>query len=506
MQGSLINFGVKHYLQYRYRRIEAIHHRSPQLQQDLYKRLVAKLATTAIGKDYGIVPDLDIEAFRHIMPIVSYEALLHYIDRSVSGEADVLYPGIPKYFAKSSGTTNARSKYIPVTDDMINDNFICSSWDSMTMVYNQRPDTRIFADKSLLMGGTITAHPDNPAMRIGDVSAIMINEMPAIGRPFYTPDFKTAMLEDFELKLERMTAITSTEPVAMFGGVPTWLIVLMKRLLAETGKEHMGEVWPDARLYMHGGVGFRPYREHFDRLFPNGQLDYMEVYNASEGYIGLQDDFASDDMLLMTDNGIYYEFMRLTDYDAGHYEKAMGLSDIEVDTTYVLVMSSVAGLWRYIPGDTVTFTSKAPYRLRVAGRISQFINVFGEEVMVSNTEQAIATICQQFDCAVRDYTVAPVYLSSTTKGRHQWVIEWEKAPTDTEAFAQSLDDYLRSINSDYDAKRSADLALTRLELLSVGTGTFAQWLANRNRLGAQVKVPRLSNSREFVEEVLAFRS
>lgn len=502
MQASIINFGVKQYLQFRYRRIDKIHNEAPSIQLSNYKRLLERLAKTQYGKDHDITTPLPYSAYRQILPIVTYEDLYPYIERSLTGEQNVLYPGQPKYFAKSSGTSNARSKYLPVTEDMINDNFICSSWDAMAMVYEQRSETRIFANKSLLLGGTIERHPDYGDQRVGDVSAIMINEMPAIGRPFYTPDFETAMLDDFGLKLDRMCRITKDEPVAMFGGVPSWLLVLCRKMLELTSREHMGQVWPDARLYMHGGVGFKPYQAQFDELFPEGQLNYMEVYNASEGYIALQDQFDTDDMLLMADNGIFYEFITLSHHEAGAYDQAILLDDVEIDQVYVIVLSTVGGLWRYIPGDTVRFTSVAPYRIQVAGRVSQYINVFGEEVMVSNTDQALAEACALHNCQVADYTVAPIFLQGATRGGHEWLVEWEKAPEDLDAFASLLDDKLRAINSDYDAKRYGDMALGQLKITSLQPGTFRQWLHNKGKSGAQVKVPRLSNDRAMAKELI----
>lgn len=501
MPASLINFGIKQYLHYRYRRIRAIHQSAPALQADLLRRLISQCADTRIGREYRWRSHGRHEQLLAHLPLHEYEDFYPYIDRMLRGEERVTYYQDPKYFAKSSGTTNDRSKYIPVTEDMIQDNFIATSWDAMAMVYHQRPEARLFADKSLLIGGTIQPHHLYPEVTVGDVSAIMLHEMPAIGRPFYTPDFETAIMDDFEAKLARMARITAGERVTMFGGVPTWIIVLFRLMLEQSGKDHMGEVWPDARLYMHGGVGFEPYRSLFEGFFPSPDFDYMEVYNASEGYIGMQDILGSDDMLLMVDNGIYYEFVPLTDYHQNK-DTAIPLEGVEVGVTYVLVMSSIAGLWRYIPGDTVVFTSTAPYRLKVAGRTSQYINVFGEEVMVANTEAAIAAACQRIPARISDYTVAPVYLEGEQKGRHQWVVEFDEAPADLGAFAKVLDEALRAVNADYDAKRYLDLAMVELDLHVVAHGTFARWLESRGRRGAQVKVPRLSNDRTVVEEVL----
>lgn len=506
MHASIINYGIKHYLAYRHRRIRAMHTDAPALQDQLLRTLLNKGADTAYAKDYGLSRQTTYKAFAEMLPVVEYETIYPYIDRCLRGEADVLAPGHIRYFAKSSGTSNDRSKYLPVTEEMISDNFICSSWDAMAMVYHAMPDARIFADKSLLVGGTLQPYVHNPNVTIGDVSAIMINEMPGIGRPFYTPDFDTAMLDDFDLKLRRMVEITSTEPVTMFGGVPTWLIVLMKRMLDHTGKEHMGQVWPQARLYMHGGVGFGPYRDQFEELFPAQQLTYMNVYNASEGYIGLQDSFDQDSLLLMVDNGIYYEFVTMEDYHQQRYDRCLPLEGVKVGTEYVLIMSTCAGLWRYVPGDTVRFVSTAPYRLQVSGRTSQYLNVFGEEVMVSNTDRAISEICAVTGSKIVDYTVAPIHLTNTHQGCHHWLIEWAIMPGDLDLFADMLDDRLRLINSDYDAKRAGDMALRRLQLDTLPSGAFRSWLKARGKAGSQVKVPRLSNDRSIVTELLAYNS
>ena len=502
MTTSIVNFGVKQYLAFRYQRIRDMRDNAPELQYKWLKKLLKQAEPTSYGTQLGLSEDLTYHLFARRVPAMHYEEYYPFIESMMLGKSNILTPGVTTYFAKSSGTTNDKHKYIPVNKGMIDSNFITSSWDSMNIIYHQRPETRIFADKSLLIGGSLESFPKFPNTIVGDVSAIMIDQMPAIGRPFFTPDFTTATMSDFELKMKEMARITSKEDVVMFGGVPTWSIVLFQHILDYTGKKNMQEVWPNAKTYMHGGVGFSPYRAQFDKYFPDG-IDYLEIYNASEGYIAMQDDYEDDGLLLMVDNGIFFEFITLEDYQNQNWNAILPLEGVKEGRTYVLIMSSINGLWRYIPGDTIVFTQLAPYKIRVAGRTKQCLNVFGEEVMVSNTDQALANTCQKFGVIAKDYTVTPKHLTAKQKGRHDWIIEFlDKCPVNLDLFGEVLDQELQSLNGDYAAKRVKDMALTQLQITQVPLGTFQSWLQSRGRTGSQVKVPRLSEEGQYYREIL----
>ncbi|NRA50656.1 MAG: GH3 auxin-responsive promoter family protein, partial [Phaeodactylibacter sp.] len=361
-----------------------------------------------------------------------------------------------------------------------------------------------FECKSMIMGGSLFPFEPFPKTTYGDVSAIMIQNMPAVGRPFFTPDFKTALLHDWEVKLEKLAQIGANEPeMVMIGGVPTWTVVLFRRILELTGKHNMLEVWPKFQGYIHGGVSFTPYRKQFEAFFPSDEISYQEIYNASEGYFAAQDDFSRDDMLLLLNNGVYYEFLPMSEWHKPN-PIAVPLHEVQVGKNYALVITTNAGLWRYTPGDTVTFTSTTPYRIKITGRTKQFVNAFGEEVMVENTDQALHVACQQTGAIVSEYTVAPVYFEGNSKGGHQWLVEFEKEPADESKFVRLLDLALQSANSDYEAKRSKNLALEELQLHTLPPGTFHDWMRSKGKFGGQHKVPRLANHRKYVEEILNY--
>jgi hypothetical protein len=351
------------------------------------------------------------------------------------------------------------------------------------------------------MGGSLSSFQENPSVTIGDISAIMIKRLPPIGRPFYTPDFETALLEDWEEKIEIMAEKCLHQNVVMFGGVPTWNIVLFNKMLEISGKQTIGEIWPNVHTYLHGGVGFKPYRKQFDLYMGKEDFDYYEVYNASEGYFSVQDFSNTDGMLLLTDNGIYYEFIPIEEWGKEDPETVL-LEDVELNRNYAIVITNFGGLYRYMPGDTVSFSSLSPYRLHVTGRTKHFINVFGEEVIVGNTDQALALTCKEIPAILNEYTVAPIHLERDKKGGHQWLVEFERPPVDLTAFARLLDKNLRLVNSDYDAKRSKGLALKNLTIKVLPEGTFHQWLKAKGKYGGQHKVPRLSNDRVYAEELL----
>jgi len=500
---KLFNKGVKQYLKLRYNRIERMRIAPVEVQEKTLTSLLYRAKDTKYGKKHGFHEINDHASYIQNVPVVEYEDVKPYISKMMEGESDVLWPGVIKWYAKSSGTTNDRSKYIPVSEDSLYKNNVAASWDTMAITYHEVPDSEIFQKKSLIMGGAISAWEYNPKVTIGDISAILLHRMPAIGRPFYSPDFKTACLHDWEEKIRLMSQICTQDDIVMFGGVPTWTIVLFKKILKRTGANNMHEVWPNVRYYFHGGVGFDPYIDQFKEFFPDPDFKYFEVYNASEGYFGVQDRSNEKGMLLLLNNDIYYEFITMDELDKD-VPNSIPISGVELDTNYAIVISSSAGLWRYMPGDTVKFSSIKPYRVEVSGRTKHFINVFGEEVMVGNTDKALADTLKKFSAEVSDYTVAPIFMDKINKGGHQWMIEFEKAPDNLAEFEHLLDENMQKINSDYAAKRYKDIALKKLQIVPVSSGTFLRWLKSKGKVGGQNKIPRLYNSRKYVDELINF--
>ncbi len=490
------------YHRQRYQNIQHFMAHPHEVQQRLFKELIQTSRHTAWGKQYEYKTIRTPEIFAHRIPVQDYESLKPYIQRMMYGEKDVLWGGQVRWFSKSSGTTSDKSKYIPVSTQNLRQCHIKGTWDTMTLFYQNRPDARQFELKSMLMGGSLTRFAPYPRTMVGDVSAIMIQHMPWVGRPFFLPDRKTALTEAWEIKLELLAQVGARElHVVMIGGVPTWTLVLFRRILEITGKSNMLEVWPYFQAYIHGGVSFMPYKTQFEALFPSLSVSYQEIYNASEGYFAIQDDFTSDDMLLLLDNGIYYEFLPMEEWDKA-FPVAVPLWEVQKGKNYALVISTNSGLWRYAPGDTVQFTSVQPYKIRITGRTKQFVNAFGEEVIIDNTDRALAETCRQLGAIATEYTVAPIYFNNNARGGHEWLIEFEKTPADLEHFTNLLDVNLQKINSDYEAKRYRNMALDRLRLHVLPVGTFHRWLGIKGKLGGQNKIPRLANNRQYVDEIL----
>ena len=475
-----------------------------ETQEATLKQLIQAARDTHWGKCYGYSKIHASEDFASQVPIQDYESLKPFIQRMMHGEKDVLWNGQVQWFSKSSGTTNDKSKFIPVSRTNLNKCHIRGSWRTMMWFYHNRPDARQFEMKSLIMGGSLAPFKDHPKSLIGDVSAIMIRNMPTVGKVFYTPDLKTATIEDWEEKLEKMAWICGRESrMVMIGGVPTWTVLLLRRILEITGKKNMLEVWPNFQGYIHGGVSFAPYREQFKTFFPSPDISYQEIYNASEGYFALQNDFNDDSMLLLLNNGIYYEFIPAEEWGKKN-PMAIPLQEVEIGKNYALVISTNAGLWRYRLGDTICFTSLLPPKIKITGRTKQFVNAFGEEIMVSNTDKALVITCKEFNAIVSEYTVAPIYFEGSGKGGHEWLIEFEKRPLDIEAFNHRLDVNLQILNSDYEAKRFKNMALKELQMRVLPKGTFHSWLRSKGKFGGQNKVPRLANHRKYVEDILGF--
>ena len=494
----IVNNIVKQYLKFRYRRIHRMREAPYRAQGQWLTKLTQMAKNTDYGKRYGFASIRSYEEFARQVPIVDYEEIKPEIRKMMMGEKDILWPGYVKWYSKSSGTTSDKSKYIPVPSQNLRQCHIQGSWDSMSVLYHHRPDAQSFAKKSLIMGGSVSRFDPYPKTRTGDVSAVMLYNMPVLGRPFYTPDFETALLDDWEEKIERMTNITKEEDVVMIGGVPTWTVVLINRILEKTGKDHMLEVWPNAMAYLHGGVGFDPYKEQFKKYFPDPNFVYQEIYNASEGFIGIQDDHAINSLLLLTDNAMFFEFEDM------HSGEVVPLEGVKTGVNYSLIMSTNSGLWRYRIGDTVMFDSILPHRFKITGRTQQYINVFGEEVMIANTDKALAQTCRELGAKAEEYTVAPIFLDDQDKGGHEWVVEFEEMPSNLKEFAARLDKNLQKLNSDYEAKRSYDLALEQLQLTTVAPGTFHNWMRSRGKYGGQNKVPRLSNTRKYIDQLLVY--
>jgi hypothetical protein len=500
---TLANNIFRFYLHRRLNRIQRFMSHPGIVQQEWLNRLLLSARDTEWGKMHGFAQIRNQADFARAVPVQDYDSLKPFISRMMYGEKDVLWNGQVRYYSKSSGTTSDKSKYIPVTSQNLRLCHIRGTWDTMSFFYNQRPNAKQFERRSLLMGGSLFQFEPFPKTIIGDVSAIMIHNMVWAARPFFTPDFETALMANFEEKIERMARICSQQDVVMVGGVPTWTVVLFRRILELTGKDHILEVWPNLQGYIHGGVGFAPYREQFRRFLPSPKVSYQEIYNASEGYFAIQNDFTKDDMLLLLDNGVYYEFLPVGEWNQPH-PQAIPLEEVEAGKNYAIVISTNSGLWRYTPGDTVTFTSTAPYKLKITGRTRQFVNVFGEEVVVENTDRALAETCRETGAALAEYTVAPVFFKESAKGGHEWLVEFERPPADIEHFSRLLDQNLQRINSDYEAKRYRNLALGPLRLHSLPAGTFHRWMKKRGKFGGQHKVPRLSNERKYLDEILSF--
>ncbi len=475
-----------------------------EVQKEVWRELIQAARYTEWGRRYNYRKLRTPQDYAQTVPVNDYETLKPFIQRMMMGEKDVLWNGQVRWFSKSSGTTSDKSKFIPVSRENLRACHIRGTWDTMNIFYHNHPEAKQFECKSLLMGGSLVAYPKYLRTMIGDVSAIMIHNMPTIARPFFTPDFETALMAEWEEKLERTARLCSQDPtMVMIGGVPTWTVLLLRRILEMTGKKHLLEVWPDFQLYIHGGVSFTPYKKQFEAFFPSDQVSYQEIYNASEGYFAIQNDPSQDDLLLLLNNGIYYEFLPVEEWGSSN-PQTISLAEVETGKNYALVITTNSGLWRYLVGDTVTFTSVNPYKIRITGRTKQFVNAFGEEVVVENTDRALAITCRQTDATVTEYTVAPIYFQGSGKGGHEWLIEFENPPLDLGQFRRHLDANLQMINSDYEAKRYKSMALEQLQMKVLPKGTFYNWLRSKGKFGGQHKVPRLANHRKYVEEILDF--
>jgi hypothetical protein len=481
------------------------HFKNPlELQHTSLDELIFSGRNTEWGKKYGYADIGNYEQFKARVPISTYEEIFPYIDRMMHGEQNVLWSSPISWFSKSSGTTNARSKFIPVSKESLENCHMMGGKDMITLLINNKPETRIFEGKGLSIGGSLSNNPLNSSLLLGDVSAVVIKNLPIWAQIIRTPSLDVALMDDWDQKIEKMAIETSKENVTSILGVPTWTLVLIEKILEISGKKSILEVWPNFEFLVHGAVAFGPYREMFRNLvFPSSEVRFLEIYNASEGFFAIQDDLSlPDEMLLMLDYGIFYEFIPMG-LLGEELDNVVSLEQVELGVNYAVLITTNSGLWRYKIGDTVKFTSILPYRIKISGRTKHFINAFGEELIIENAEKAISVACIQTNSEIKDYTAAPAYMEGGKKGSHEWVVEFSKAPKDLRIFVEILDRTLREINSDYDAKRSYDLVLIPPQLLVAPKGTFYAWMRARGKLGGQHKVPRLSNNREFIDGVKA---
>jgi hypothetical protein len=481
-------------------RIDAWKNNPVAAQREVLQDLVTSAQYTEFGRKYDFKSLYNIKAFKRSIPIHEYDDLKPYISRIMDGEQNLLWNTPVNWFAKSSGTTSEKSKFIPVSQESLEDCHFKAVKDVLTMYYEFHPFSDLLTGKGLVIGGSHTIHQVNEESHYGDLSAVLMQNTPFWGSWIRTPELSIALMDEWESKIEKLARHTIQENVTSISGVPTWTIVLFRRILEITGKQNISEVWPELELYMHGGVSFVPYREQFEKLIGR-KIHYLEMYNASEGFFGAQDYPDSDGMLLFPDHGIFMEFMPIEEYGKDD-PQTIGLREVETGRNYALVISTNGGLWRYCIGDTIQFTSLYPFRIKVSGRIRHYINAFGEELIVDNTDKAISIACEQTGAIVNDYTAAPVYFDDDENGAHQWMIEFEKAPGRLDHFTFELDLALKSLNSDYEAKRYKDIALRLPIIQSLTKGTFNVWLKEKGKLGGQHKVPRLSNDRKYVEEIL----
>jgi hypothetical protein len=476
-----------------------------EVQEEWLERLLEKGRETEFGKKFNFDQIKNYQDFKENVPLQDYDEVKVYVDRALKGEDDVLWPGETKWFAKSSGTTSDKSKFIPVTKDSLEDCHYKGGKDLLAIYYAQFPNSRLYKGKHLVVGGTATQNNLRPDSYVGDLSSIILKNLPWWAEIKRTPSREIALMSEWEEKIERLAETTMLEDVSSISGVPSWTLVLLNRILEKSGKKDIREVWPNLELFMHGGVSFKPYEKEFKRLIPHDDMTYIESYNASEGFFGIQDEIGGD-LLLMLDYGIFFEFIPMDEYAGKNSKTIVSLDDVEVNKNYALVISTNGGLWRYIIGDTVRFSSLKPYRFTVSGRTKHFINVFGEEVIIENADQAINEACKQTDALVKDYTACPIYMEGGNQGGHEWLIEFSTPPTDLDAFSVILDNTLKAVNSDYEAKRSSDLTLNFPVVHQAENGTFDEWLKKKGKLGGQHKVPRLSDTRAIFDEIIALQT
>ena len=498
---SVLNFLIKRNFLRFYPRVNRAKTKPLELQEKTFKRLISRAKKTDFGKKHNFENIKTYSDYTRNVPIASYNDLKGDIERMMLGESNVLWPGRTKWFSKSSGTTSDKSKFIPISYASLHLCHLRGGLYLLSNYFKLFPKSKMFKGKSLALGGSKQKNDINPKAITGDLSSILIANTPFWVESFRTPHKSIALMEDWDEKLELMARSIMDQDVTNLSGVPSWMLILLKRIIEIKGVKTINEVWPNLELFLHGGVNFAPYVEQFNAIVEPGSMFYLNAYNASEGFFAFQDTKESDDMLLLPNVGVFYEFIRPDELGSSN-AKAVSLADVELNTNYAILISTNAGLWRYIIGDTVMFTNLHPFRIKITGRTANFINAFGEEVIMENAEKAISEACKITNAKVSEYTAGPIYQSDHSKAAHEWLIEFEQEPQDMALFEEILDKTLKSVNSDYEAKRASDILLQKPIIRVMPQGTFLKWMKERNKLGGQYKVPRLANNRKHIEEIL----
>ena len=496
---NLLSKAISILARLRYRRISNWINHPAAAQRQVLQSLITAAQYTEFGKKYNFDKLFSVKEFKKNVPLQEYDDVKPYIEKMMQGHENVLWNTPVKWFAKSSGTSNNKSKFIPISEESLKENHFQASKDVLTKYYNNFPSSDLLTGKSLVVGGSHQLTEIGDDIHCGDLSAVLMQNSPFWGQWLRTPELSIALLDEWENKIEKLALVTAEENVTMLAGVPTWTLLLLKRILEIKNKKTIKEVWPHLELYINGGVSFIPYKAQFDKII-GGPINYLEIYNASEGFIAAQEKPNDEGMLLFTEHSIFYEFMPADEYGKPT-PKTIGLTKVQLNKNYAIVISTTGGLWRYLMGDTVVFTSLNPYKIKITGRVKHYMNAFGEEVMVDNADRAIAIAAQKTNAVVQDYTAAPIYFSEHTNGAHEWLIEFSTKPNSLENFTKELDAALKNVNSDYEAKRQKDIALRMPVVHSLQEGTFTEWLRSKGKMGGQHKVPRLSNERKIVEEI-----
>ena len=498
---NITKFLNKVYFAPRLKEIEQYTDHAGELQEGVLRRLIRMASNTEWGKKYDYASIRTYEDFKNRLPIQTYEEIKPYVTRLRAGEQNLLWPSTIRWFAKSSGTTNDKSKFLPVTPEILKGCHYKGGFDCVAIYLRNNPESRFFSKKGLILGGSHSPSPLNSEAHQGDLSAVLLQNLNPLVNLIRVPKKPIILMDEWESKIKAIVENTWNKDINSLSGVPSWMLVLIKAVLKKTGREYLTDVWPNLEVFFHGGISFEPYREQYKTLIPSNKMHYMETYNASEGFFGLQDDPTDPSLLMMPDYGIFYEFIPMNEVGSAH-PTVLPLESVETGKNYAMVITTSGGLWRYQIGDTVRFTSLFPHKFVISGRTKHFINAFGEELMVDNADKAIAMTCLRTGAKVKEYTAAPLFMLDKAKGRHQWFIEFDKKPESLDEFATLLDQNLQKLNSDYEAKRYKEISLQPLEIVIAHDGAFYEWLKQKGKLGGQHKIPRLSNDRTHIEELL----